>query len=438
MNISKFTKVLLIVVTLFSLLNCEKDEDDRTTWINPEKYTAGPDADTFKFALFSIYDWEIATSGDWVSVNKTSGFPVNVDSISVFVKSNPSRDKRTTKIEIKFPGSGSSSRFLTLTQEGIEDVLKVVGGDIRVDKNAIVKSIEIHSNINWEVEFNPSWMTLSPPEELEFIDTLGVYKYKLDISISENNYPYYHQDSISLIGIDFPKSRFRLDVYQDGNSSLKSDSLSLLSLHNSTGGNNWTNKWDLSQPLSKWHGITLDSVDISEGKALRVVSVNLHDNNLKGDIPELVFDLAFIKRLWLNDNDLTGLVSSNMPYLVSIETLKLGNNINLEGQIPTNIDNLKNLINLSIFNTKFDGTLPASIGNIKMLLFLDLSNNNMTGELPALLGENSELSTLILKNNYFEGALPSTYKNNLNWLNWNVTDMICPQKGTGFTNCSEF
>lgn len=439
MNISKFTKLAIITFAILTILNCKKDEDNKTTWINPNKYTSGPDADTFKFALFSLYDWTIVADSDWVTVNKTSGGPVNIDSITVFVKSNLVRPGRKARIMIEFPGANTSGNVLELTQNGIKDILKVVDNEeIRANSSAIIKTIEVHSNIEWKVEHNPSWASVGEPKKLEFIDTLGVWKYELDISISQNSKSFYRQDSLIIIGKEYTETQFNLSLYQDGNSSFKTDSLSLLDLYNSTGGDNWKDKWNLNEPVSKWNGVILDSVPIYKGKELRVVSIDLHDRGLKGKLSDGFFNLTYLKRLWLNDNDLTDIMTSSITNLISIEALRLENNNNLEGQIPSNIDLLANLISLSLFNTKFDGILPSSIGNISSLSFLDLSNNNMIGELPELLGENRELSILILKNNYFEGIIPNSYKNNLNWLNWNVTDMICPQKGTKFTNCSEF
>ncbi|MDZ7876198.1 MAG: hypothetical protein U5L45_00930, partial [Saprospiraceae bacterium] len=39
--------------------------------------------------------------------------------------------------------------------------------------------------------------------------------------------------------------------------SRQGDSLALVDLYNSTNGANWTNKWNLAQPMTSWYGITL-------------------------------------------------------------------------------------------------------------------------------------------------------------------------------------
>ena len=52
----------------------------------------------------------------------------------------------------------------------------------------------------------------------------------------------------------------------------------LLKLYQSTNGSQWTVKWDLTKPVSTWFGVRL------EGE--KVVSVNLSNNNLIGEIPD--------------------------------------------------------------------------------------------------------------------------------------------------------
>lgn len=61
----------------------------------------------------------------------------------------------------------------------------------------------------------------------------------------------------------------------------EADSLALLALYNSTQGENWTNKWDLTKPVSEWYGVKLNSFD----SAIHVVDLELNKNNLEGTIP---------------------------------------------------------------------------------------------------------------------------------------------------------
>ena len=55
------------------------------------------------------------------------------------------------------------------------------------------------------------------------------------------------------------------------------DSLALLDLYISTDGPNWTNTWDLNQPMNTWYGVTLNS----DGSVDHLI---LTANNLSGNV----------------------------------------------------------------------------------------------------------------------------------------------------------
>ena len=68
----------------------------------------------------------------------------------------------------------------------------------------------------------------------------------------------------------------------------RNDSLILVDMYNSMGGQNWTISWDLSSPVVDWAG-----VEIAYGS---VFSVNLNDNNLTGTMPTSVSGFSRINK----------------------------------------------------------------------------------------------------------------------------------------------
>ena len=42
----------------------------------------------------------------------------------------------------------------------------------------------------------------------------------------------------------------------------KDQKTALVDLYNATNGDSWTQSWDLDQPVSKWHGITIDNENV--------------------------------------------------------------------------------------------------------------------------------------------------------------------------------
>ena len=70
------------------------------------------------------------------------------------------------------------------------------------------------------------------------------------------------------------------------------DKESLIAFYNATGGAGWTNNanWLTSSPIGQWHGVTTDD----DG---RVTHLDLHDNQLSGEIPSELGNLANLEEL---------------------------------------------------------------------------------------------------------------------------------------------
>jgi PQQ-dependent dehydrogenase (s-GDH family) len=170
------------------------------------------------------------------------------------------------------------------------------------------------------------------------------------------------------------------------------DSLQLVSLYNATNGANWTNKWNLNQPMTTWFGVGLNP----DGCVKVVV---LPSNNLVGTIPNL--NLANIEVLGLQKNVLSGTIPNFiMPKLNNL-TLNLNQ---LTGTIP----NL-NLPNLQVFDASIN-QLTGSIPNFNLpnITLLYLYNNQLTGSIPDL--STPKLETLVLDGNKLSGCLPESLR----------------------------
>ena len=158
------------------------------------------------------------------------------------------------------------------------------------------------------------------------------------------------------------------------------DRASLISLYNSTGGDDWRNNtnWLTDAPLSAWYGITTNP----DG---RVAELWLNDNDLTGSIPPEVGSLSGLRVLVLKANQLSGPIPGELANLTNLEVLSLWHN-QLEGPIPPQLGELTHLRELWLHNNRLTGTIPSELSNlIHSLDELLLSGNQLEGCIPQVL-----------------------------------------------------
>ena len=131
----------------------------------------------------------------------------------------------------------------------------------------------------------------------------------------------------------------------------------MVKIYNSTDGENWTNNtnWLSSEPISEWYGVTVGNNTSTRGNLVyttSLVSLNLSNNNLSGQIPVEIGDM------------------------IDMKTLKLGNN-HLSGSVPTEINNIISLQTLEISKNKLDELSPLTLSLLDTLL---IDNNQFSFE----------------------------------------------------------
>lgn len=147
----------------------------------------------------------------------------------------------------------------------------------------------------------------------------------------------------------------------------------------------------------------------------------LDGNNLRGVIPKEFGNLTALKILSLQDNNLTGEIPSELGKLNKLEILQLRSN-NLRGQLPMEVFNfsamrsmnlnsnfieghlpsvtaLPNLINIQLHGNYLTGAIPSSISNCSKIVVLELSGNRFVGSIPYSLGGLKELQVLNVAQN---------------------------------------
>ena len=139
------------------------------------------------------------------------------------------------------------------------------------------------------------------------------------------------------------------------------DSLALVVLYNSTDGPNWTNTWDLAEPMDGWYGITLGG----EGCVVCI--------DLDGDS-----NCSFEGQ---SGNGLSGSLPSEITMISELKSLLIDFN-NLKGNLPNDLWQLKKLERIQIINNNFEGPLPVGLGNLENIFAVSFGNNSLSGCIP--------------------------------------------------------
>ncbi len=215
----------------------------------------------------------------------------------------------------------------------------------------------------------------------------------------------------------------------------QSECEALVALYNSTNGAGWADKtgWLESTTVGSWYGVT-----VVDG---HVTKLELHHNQLNGQIPPELENLSSLKDLALAFNQLDGEIPAWLGNLTNLENLALGEN-HFSGEIPSELGNLVNLTSLLLFNNQLTGSIPPELGNLSKLVHLHLNQNEqMSGSIPPELGNLSSLQHLWLSDIQFSGGIPAELGNlnNLRTLiidHTQVSGSIPPELGD-LTNLEE-
>ena len=207
------------------------------------------------------------------------------------------------------------------------------------------------------------------------------------------------------------------------------DRAALVALHNATGGPNWerNNNWLSDVPISEWSGVTTDDngrvtrlflhvnqlsgeIPPELGNLANLQWLYLYGNQLSGEIPPELGKLANLTQLWLNGNQLSGEIPPELGNLANLKLLYLHEN-QLSGEIPPELGKLDNLTQLWLYGNELSGGIPPELGNLANLTSLDLRWNQLSGEIPPELGNLASLTSLGLGRNQLSGEIPGELGN---------------------------
>ncbi len=190
--------------------------------------------------------------------------------------------------------------------------------------------------------------------------------------------------------------------------TLSEDQEALKKIYDATGGPNWTNQsgWDFDKPLSNlWEGLTVQNG--------RVTHIYLQDNNLTGALPTEIGDLTAVKYLNLAGNNLSGELPRSLENLDLLSFLQLSRN-KFSGALPAELADMDLLSTMDLSENQLTGSIPSGLADLPHLWSIDLDDNDLSGEIPASLGGSQHLASLHFANNQLTGDIPEELANAAN------------------------
>ncbi|CAI0410075.1 unnamed protein product [Linum tenue] len=217
----------------------------------------------------------------------------------------------------------------------------------------------------------------------------------------------------------------------NGSGNNETDRLALLAFKSkiSSDPDGALKSWNDSDHFCNWFGVACDplisqrvmSLDLHGQNLVGTLSphvanitslryINLMDNSFHGEIPQLLGNLLQLQHLNLSGNSFEGEIPTNLTCCSRLKYLLMEGN-NFRGSIPMEIGSLSKLEFIRVGTNNLTGWLPPSLGNLSLLLNFGAAYNNLTGSIPESIGMLSRLTSITLGSNQLSGSVPLSFFN---------------------------
>ncbi len=153
--------------------------------------------------------------------------------------------------------------------------------------------------------------------------------------------------------------------------------------------------------MSNLEALTLSSNSLSGpippelGELSSLQQLGLGGNDLTGPVPPELGEMSNLEALTLSSNDLSGPIPPELGELSSLQQLGLGGN-DLTGPIPPELGELDSLEWLLLDDNKLSGPIPPELGDLSGLEILRMYNNaDLEGRLPSSFSNLTSLKELL-------------------------------------------
>jgi len=145
--------------------------------------------------------------------------------------------------------------------------------------------------------------------------------------------------------------------------------------------------------------------------AANLATLDLSDNQIKGQLPDCWKSVDRLLFLDLTSNQFSGKIPISMGTLVKLEALVLRNN-SLMGELPSSLKNCNNLIMMDVSDNMLSGSIPSWVGeSLQQLIILIIRGNHFSGNLPLHLCYLKRVQLFDLSRNNLSGRIPTCLNN---------------------------
>lgn len=426
----KFAKYITIFFAVAATVACVRTQPDSVRFsVSTEDIECGAEGGVKKVRIEAGGDWVASAGAPWITVSPANGR--GSAECEIQIDSALKNTVRSTEVRIQeTPKDGGAGQIikLSVTQTGFSYAVSLEEKDVEIpnyeklDKRKF--DVKVSTNVSFRVKLKNDkgedlgrWLKCTP-DKIEFDGDKGVgekgirprnvhLRFTWDISsIPEPRIAKVEFEPIGVTGVSADVLTVRQDAAEKIEIGARGDALALVGAARSIGL--WS-AWDISEPMSKWDGVTLWTEE-DEEILKEIHEQNVYNHNTNPENPaegeEIPFDI----------NNYIGRVRSarffmfqtkeilpfEIQYLSAAEELSFSGNANsflYDLKPGEHIQKLTQLRRLSMLGFGLT-ELEPEFASLKNLESLDLAGNNFEKIPDVLTQENfPKLHSLVMNAN---------------------------------------
>lgn len=421
---------LFFMFMILGALICSCGEDDVMS-VKPEKDTKVRTRITLLDAITDEYyyfareggvvtvtftadgPWDATPSEDWILVQPTSG-EAGTHQLTITIPTCDAEDTRHAEVRIGKPGNTQCLRF---SQAPVSEV--PVLHDYELTASPVRLTLNVYPEQVFEITLSEGaeqWITpLNNCSKWGFFHETAT-GLNFEIKANETGQP-----RTGIVTLSREGRSYSFTVSQHHDDDLRPV---LMEFYQALGGEQWKHNdhWGTDAPLDDWSGLILEDGQL--------VTLEMHYNNLKGEIPESIGQLKTLREFGIVESkDVVGQLPESLGDLPNLRRLTIIYT-GISGAIPASLGKASKLETLWLCFNQFSGEIPGELGELP-LEGLNLTGNNLTGNIPEGLTKMHTINRLFLTENRLSGTISSTVKS---WLSGIQEAQINPQQeGYGLT-----